>query len=167
MSLEPRFDYGQHVRVTRTIRNDGSYFGKRSGEALVRCGLTGFVKNVGTFLQDQVIYEVHFIQQDMVVGIRETELQDADEPWIETLFQNRDHVINRVPMAINGKIVMPSGSKGQVVKMISTDPSSPILYHVSFSGRTFQIPEGALTLDEVECEKSATGCSSCSLSDHC
>lgn len=166
MIEQPKFDFGQSVRVTRTIRNDGSYFGKRSGEQLVRSGLTGFIRNVGTFLQDQVIYEVHFLEPDMVVGIRESELQDAHDPWIDTMFQNRDHVICRVPLAVNGQIIMASGSKGQVVKTI-TNENGPTLYHVSFSGRTFQIPENSLSLNEEECEKSATGCSSCSLSASC
>ncbi|MBF0382415.1 MAG: nitrogen fixation protein NifZ [Magnetococcales bacterium] len=166
MIEEPKFDFGQAVRVVRTIRNDGSYSGKRTGEQLVRSGITGFVRNVGTFLQNQVIYEVHFLEQDIVVGIRESELQDAKDPWIETRFQSRDHVINEIPLSIQGQIVIPAECKGRVVKTIALD-SNQIFYHVSFNGRIFQVPEATLSLDDVACEKSASGCSSCAMAEAC
>ena len=72
------FESGQRVRVTRTIRNDGTYPGVPTGTKLVAAGSLGFVRDVGTFLQDQVIYSVHFTDQDRVVGCRSQELIDGD-----------------------------------------------------------------------------------------
>ena len=67
----PRFDYGAEVRVTRSVRNDGTFPGLPTGALLVRRGSVGFVRDVGTFLQDQIIYTVHFLQDDRIVGCRE------------------------------------------------------------------------------------------------
>ena len=52
---ETHFDYGQAVRVIRNIRDDGTYPGAQRGTLLVRRGSVGFVRNRGTFLQDQVM----------------------------------------------------------------------------------------------------------------
>ena len=41
----------------------------------------GYVRNVGTFLQDQIIYAVYFTEVDRTVGCREEELISAQEPW--------------------------------------------------------------------------------------
>jgi len=44
------------------------------GTLLVRRGSVGNILNVGTFLQDQVIYTVHFLAVDRMVGCRLEEL---------------------------------------------------------------------------------------------
>ena len=75
--MQPRFDYGDAVRVVRTVRNDGTFPGMDTGDVLVRQGSVGHVRNVGTFLQDQIIYAVHFLEVDRTVGCREEELLDA------------------------------------------------------------------------------------------
>ena len=75
--VPPRFEYGDEVRVTRNVRNDGTFPGAEVGELLIRRGSTGFVRDVGTFLQDQVVYSVHFVDADRLVGCREQELQEA------------------------------------------------------------------------------------------
>ena len=69
--MRPRFDYGDEVRVRRNVRNDGTFPGAEVGRLLVRRGSTGFVRDLGTFLQDQVIYSVHFLAEDRLVGCRE------------------------------------------------------------------------------------------------
>ena len=51
----PRWDYGDAVRVTRNVRNDGTYPGAAVGDLLVRRGRVGHVRNVGTCLQDPII----------------------------------------------------------------------------------------------------------------
>ncbi len=38
ISAEPQFDYGQKVRITKTIRNDGTFPGKDIGEVLCKKG---------------------------------------------------------------------------------------------------------------------------------
>ena len=54
MSLDATFDYGAAVRLVRTVHNDGS-FPARSGDLLVRKGPSAAVRDIGSFLQDQVI----------------------------------------------------------------------------------------------------------------
>jgi len=91
--MEPQcYDYGDEVRVIRNVRNDGTYPGLDVGAFLVRRGSVGYVVNVGTFLQDQVIYSVHFLEEQKVVGCREEELIRADEPWRPSRFEFRDKV---------------------------------------------------------------------------
>ncbi len=65
----PEFDYGDRVRVLRNLRNDGTYPGMDVGKLLVRRGSVGFVRDRGTFLQDQIIYSVHFRADDKLVGL--------------------------------------------------------------------------------------------------
>ncbi|MCX7086952.1 MAG: nitrogen fixation protein NifZ [Methylococcales bacterium] len=67
---EGRFEFGELVRVTRNIRNDGTYPGMEVGEFLIRRGSLGNVTNVGTFLQDQIIFTVHFLSSGRMVGCR-------------------------------------------------------------------------------------------------
>jgi hypothetical protein len=54
--MNARWEYGEAVRLTRNVRNDGTYPGLDPGAPLVRRGSIGYVVDVGTFLQDQVIY---------------------------------------------------------------------------------------------------------------
>ncbi|WP_028002422.1 nitrogen fixation protein NifZ [Sinorhizobium arboris] len=75
----PRFVPGERVYATRHIKNDGTYPGKEIGERLVRKGDTGFVRDVGTFLQQFYIYAVEWIDRGIVVGMRERELRSLDE----------------------------------------------------------------------------------------
>lgn len=58
--MNARWDYGEAVRLTRNVRNDGTYPGLDPGDPLVRRGSIGYVVDVGTFLQDQIIYSVNF-----------------------------------------------------------------------------------------------------------
>ena len=75
MILEPRFACDDAVRVIRNIRNDGTYPGQLTGALLVRRGSIGYVRHIGVFLQDQIIYTVHFLEAgNRIVGCRETEL---------------------------------------------------------------------------------------------
>ncbi|WEX91837.1 nitrogen fixation protein NifZ (plasmid) [Sinorhizobium garamanticum] len=75
----PQFTPGERVRATRHIRNDGTYPGKEVGESLVRKGDAGFVRDVGTFLQQFYIYAVEWIDRGIVVGMRARELMSLDE----------------------------------------------------------------------------------------
>ncbi|MCC9608402.1 nitrogen fixation protein NifZ [Blastopirellula sp. JC732] len=141
--MKPRYEFGERVRVTRTVRNDGTFPGMETGTKLVTAGSSGFVRNVGTFLQDQIIYTVHFVEEDLLVGCREEELIPADEVWVETQFEFRDHVITKHRLAIGEELVAEAGSEGEVVKVLRNAPGGPA-YHVYLRGRTFQIPETAL-----------------------
>ncbi len=141
--MRPRFDYGDAVRLLRNVRNDGTYPGMSTGELLVRRGCVGHVQNVGTFLQDQLIYSVHFLDSSRVVGCREEELQPESEPWIPSRFEFRDKVTPRTALAIRGEVVAEPGRIGEVMKVLR-DAETGFAYHVHLNGRMLLVPEQAL-----------------------
>lgn len=139
----PYFDYGEAVRVIRNIRNDGTYPGEKTGNLLVRRGSIGYVRSRGTFLQDQVIYEVHFIEQGRVVGCREEELIGADEEWIASRFEFREKVTTTKRLSVNGQIIAEPGNVGEIIKVLRYHEDG-VAYHVRFPGHTLMVPETAL-----------------------
>jgi len=139
---EERFEFGEAVRVTRNVRNDGTYPGMPVGELLVRRGSVGHVVEMGTFLQDQVIYTVHFLDQGRMVGCRAEELIPAEAPWNPSRFEFRDKVICSITLAVQGEIIAPKGAEGEILKILRD--LQPIQYHVRFPGRTLQVPESVL-----------------------
>lgn len=142
----PRWEYGDAVRVTRNVRNDGTYPGLEPGAFLMRRGAVGHVINVGTFLQDQIIYSVHFLEEDRVVGCREEELIGADDPWVPSRFEFREKVRVGKTLAIGGQIKVPLHSPGEVIKVLRDAPGG-VAYHVHFScltGEPLIVPESAL-----------------------
>ncbi len=141
--MRPRFDYGDAVRVTRNVRNDGTYPGLDTGNLLVRRGSTGFVMNVGTFLQDQIIYTVNFLDQGRIVGCRAEELIGIDEPWTPSRFETREKVRNRFALAVDGEVRVPAGSVGEVMKVLR-EAEPLVAYHVNFPGQLLLVPEGLL-----------------------
>jgi nitrogen fixation protein NifZ len=150
--VRPAFDYGEEVRVLRNVRNDGTFPGLATGTLLIRRGSTGFVRDVGTFLQDQIIYSVHFLAEDKLVGCREEELQGAAEPWVPSRFESRDRVSARIPLGIQGKVVVERGAVGEVLKVIRDAPGG-VAYHVHFTGcNPLQVPESALDGPDTDAE---------------
>lgn len=142
----PRFEYGDDVRVIRNVRNDGTFPGKEVGELLIRRGSIGNVHDVGTYLQDQLIYRVYFIEDGRMVGCREEELIAASEPWVDSMFEFRDRVATKISLAVGGEVAVACGEVGTVMKILRDIPGGA-QYHVHFpSGRMFQIPECALAL---------------------
>jgi nitrogen fixation protein NifZ len=142
--MRPEFDYGDEVRVLRNVRNDGTYPGLDVGTLLVRRGSVGYVRDVGTFLQDQIIYSVHFLADDKLVGCREEELQPADAPWTPSRFEFRDKVVAKVPLGRKGRVLVEQGEIGEILKVLRGVPGD-VSYYVHFSGRnTIQVPESAL-----------------------
>ena len=140
-----RYDYGDEVRVIRNVRNDGTYPGLDVGAPLVRRGSVGYVVNVGTFLQDQVIYSVHFLNEQRLVGCREEELIAADAPWTPSRFEFREKVSSRINLAVDGGIVVAAGTEGEIIKVLRNNNPAQVQYHVRFPGRTLQVPESALS----------------------
>ncbi len=143
--MRPRFEYGEQVRVIRNVRNDGTFPGKETGSLLMRRGSIGYVRDVGTFLQDQLIYTVHFTEADLVVGCREEELIGGDEPWVPSRYEFRDKVSAKLPLALRGSVVVKVGDAGEIIKVIRDAPGG-VVYHVYFSDsdRVLQVPETAL-----------------------
>jgi nitrogen fixation protein NifZ len=70
---------GQRVRLTKAIRNDGTYPHAGVGDTLVEAGSEGYVRAIGDFLQTIRVYEVNFIEEGLVFGCREAELESALE----------------------------------------------------------------------------------------
>ena len=143
MTLRPKFEYGEKVRVVRNVRNDGTYPGEATGRLLIRRGSVGYVRDVGTFLQDQLIYSVDFLDANKRVGCREQELQLESDPWIPTRFEFRDKVTPKLPLGIDGEVIAAPGDEGEVEKVLREAPGGPA-YHVRCNGRTLQVPEQAL-----------------------
>ena len=143
--MHSRWELGDSVRVIRNVRNDGTYCGAATGDLLVRRGSVGAVVDIGTFLQDQIIYSVHFIDDDRIVGCREEELADVSEPWIPSLFESREWVRARRVLSLGSVLRVQRGALGQVLRVVSQDDAA--IYHVHFDslpGRTLAVPESAL-----------------------
>lgn len=71
----PQFSGGDKVRAVKFIRNDGTFPGMRIGDALIEAGDTGYVREVGTFLQRYYIYSIDFVSRGRIVGMRAHELE--------------------------------------------------------------------------------------------
>jgi nitrogen fixation protein NifZ len=139
---EERFDFGEQVRITRNVRNDGTYPGMEIGNLLIRRGSVGHVIEMGTFLQDQVIYTVHFLEHGRMVGCRAEELIPADAPWNPSRFEFRDKVLCTINLGVQGNIIAEKGAEGEILKVVRD--AQPMQYHVRFPGRTLQVPESLL-----------------------
>ncbi len=142
MSL-PLYDNGDEVRVIRNVRNDGTYPGEKIGNLLIRRGSTGYVRSRGTFLQDQIIYEVHFVEQGMVVGCREEELINIDEEWVPSRFEFREKVKSKLKLAVKGEVIADVGDVGEIIKVLRWQEDG-VAYHVRFPGHTLLVPETSL-----------------------
>jgi nitrogen fixation protein NifZ len=144
--MDARWDYGEPVRLVRNVRNDGTYPGLDPGEPLVRRGSIGYVVDVGTFLQDQIIYSVNFLDEGKIVGCREEELIGAEDPWTPSKFEFREKVCSAKGLSVNGAVLVALGAPGEVIKVIRDAPGG-VAYHIHFDslpGRVLQIPEDAL-----------------------
>ena len=143
----PRWDEGDAVRVVRNVRNDGTFPGVNVGELLVRRGRIGHVRAIGTFLQDQIIYSVHFLDEARVVGCREEELLGVDEPWVDSRFEVRQVVRAARALAIRGEVRVPAGSRGEILNVDRANANG-VLYHTHFDclpGNPLLVPESALS----------------------
>ncbi len=143
--MQTEWDIGETVRVVRNVRNDGTYPGMETGELLIRRGSVGTVVDVGTFLQDQIIYSVHFLDADRIVGCREEELIGGDDTWIPSTFEVRERVAARKILSLGGDARVPQGAIGEVLRVVRDGET--VSYHVHFlclPGRTLAVPESAL-----------------------
>ncbi len=146
--MQTQFDLGDSVRVVRNVRNDGTYPGAAMGDLLVRLGSVGTVVDIGTFLMDQIIYTVHFLDDDKMVGCREEEVIGADDPWVPSLFESREKVRAGKLLKLSEDAQIPIGAIGEVLKVLRDEASATVLYHMHFDclpGRTLAVPESALS----------------------
>lgn len=87
VAFPPRFTMGERVICRSVIRNDGTFNGKDIGEVLVEKGSVGFVRSIGTFLQQFYNYAVEFVESGHQVGMRAKELCTLDNLPDEVLAQ--------------------------------------------------------------------------------
>lgn len=145
--MQYQWEYGDQVRVIRNVRNDGTFPGMEPGDLLIRRGSIGYVVDVGTFLQDQVIYSVHFLDAGRIVGCREEELIDISETWVPSRYEFREKVASAINLSVGGELLVPEGSIGEVIKVIREDGAEAASYHIHFEclkGRLLAIPERLL-----------------------
>ena len=142
--MRPKFTFSDEVRVVRAIRNDGTVAGFAPGELLVRRGSTGFVRDWGVFLQDQIIYQIHFPQGDRVIGCREQELIRADDPWVENEYEFGDMIHAACPLALRGEVAIDQGQQGQILAVLRDPERGMVNYEVLFGDRLLLVPESAL-----------------------
>lgn len=144
--MRPRWECGEAVRVIRNVRNDGTYPGMDAGAPLVRRGSVGHIVDVGTFLQDQIVYSIHFLDQGRIVGCREEELMGADEEWVPSRYEFREKVRTRAALAVGGEVLVAAGAVGEILRVLRPG-ADEVAYHVHFDclpGRVLQIPEPRL-----------------------
>ncbi|MGY4281891.1 hypothetical protein ACVWXO_001111 [Bradyrhizobium sp. LM2.7] len=79
LSGPPAFSFGEKVRASSTIRNDGTFRDKEIGEILAEKGDVGYVVSIGTFLQKFYIYGVEFLKSGYHVGLGRKEVEPVDE----------------------------------------------------------------------------------------
>ena len=84
INAAPLFSPGEKVRSIKHIKNDGTYPGKEIGENLVRKGDVGYVRDIGTYLQQFYIYAIEFADRAVIVGMRGKELASIDHPLART-----------------------------------------------------------------------------------
>ncbi|ACR12927.1 nitrogen fixation protein NifZ [Teredinibacter turnerae] len=146
--MQPAFEYGTEVRLTRNVRNDGTYPGTAVGELLIKRGAVGCIYDVGSYLQDQIIYRVHFLDEAKTVGCREEELILASDPWVPNKYDFNQKVVTLVPIVIDGETVVEENRQGLVMKVLRDCEKGIVNYHVHFANRMFQMPEAALEAAE-------------------
>ena len=62
----PVFQPGEKVMANRHVKNDGTYPRREIGDILVRKGDVGYVRDIGTFLQQFYVYAVEFVDRDEI-----------------------------------------------------------------------------------------------------
>ena len=107
----PRFRFGERVICRSTVRNDGTFAGKDVGYVLVRKADVGYVRSIGTFLQQYYIYGVEWVERGYQVGMRAKELCTLDElpPEVLERFADRLEILNRIGKG--GEVVIKSAEE--------------------------------------------------------
>ena len=75
----PAFQPGEKVFSRKYIRNDGTVPGSDIGAIVVAKGEVGYVRDIGTFLNQFYVYAVEFVDRRAIVGMRRDELVSLDK----------------------------------------------------------------------------------------
>lgn len=118
LDVQPVFEIGDLVKLTKTIRNDGTLPGVPVGQILLKPGEEGYIVNIGTFLQKFYIYGVHYVAKNMIVGCRKHELNMVREAFMRVMLRNNceGHLMAYVPKKDLEEPVIEqtSGEHGQI-----------------------------------------------------
>lgn len=82
---EAKYKTGQKVKLLENIVNDGTYPHAKIGTLMMPKGSTGYIKDMGEFLQVIRVYEVHFFGANMeveIIGCREHELESIEDDYV-------------------------------------------------------------------------------------
>jgi nitrogen fixation protein NifZ len=153
--MNPRWQIDDEVRIIRNVRDDGTFPGAEMGNLLVRRGSIGVIRDIGSFLQDQIIYCVHFYSETRMVGCREEELISSSDVWAPSRFEFREKVQSRASLKVKDEILVRAGDVGEIIKVVRGDADGEVAsevasltaYHVHFDtlpGRVLLIPENML-----------------------
>jgi nitrogen fixation protein NifZ len=113
--------------------------------------VVGCVYDVGTYLQDQLIYRVHFIDSGRTVGCREEELIPASAPWVQNRFEFRDKVRVRCALKLEGELIAQPGDVGEIENVLRDgEAGDDIHYNLYINSRSIVIPEVALEAAESQ-----------------
>lgn len=149
MYLETRFEIGDEVRVVRTIRNDGSVTDDSSkGNVLVKAGETGYVRSLGFFLQNQIIFRVYFPSEDRETGVRNEELLKSDLPWQENVFYRKQRVPLNYSLAHKGQVFARKNETVEIRDIKRNLDTGLLQYLVLAKGQWVWLEQGALQRPE-------------------
>ncbi|MBD1390715.1 nitrogen fixation protein NifZ [Neiella sp. HB171785] len=141
--IDAKYAYGTKVRLIANVRNDGSFPGKMKGDLLVRRGAVGYVQQAGLHLQEHVIYQVHFIDLNLIIGCKESELIDAADPWVDNLFEYGDRAQLTLTLASQGITLVEAGTIVSVLAVERDDPTN-IHYRIQCGQLDVSVPARAL-----------------------
>ncbi len=79
---DPLFRPGEKVVSLKHVKNDGTIPLREIGEVVVRKGDVGYVRDIGTFLQQFYVYAVEWVDRRTIVGMRGRELESLDRPGV-------------------------------------------------------------------------------------
>ena len=142
--LSAKYEYGHQVRLIRNVRNDGSVAGAAKGALLARRGEVGYVRHAGMFLLDQVVYQVHFLDRNTILGCRETELIDAALPWVYNRFEYGDAVELALSLSRAGHLLASKGTPVSVLGVYRDEQDGSVEYRVQLADQELILPERAL-----------------------
>ncbi|MBI5588189.1 MAG: nitrogen fixation protein NifZ [Deltaproteobacteria bacterium] len=141
------YEIGEHVRLLFDVKSDGTVQGRKRGEMLLNAGAEGYVKGRGNFLMDEVIYDIHFVKEDIIIGCREKELALFDKPWSPAAFSMGDNVVAAFDLISRGALLAEAGAHGTVTAVLS-HPARGYVFEVKFEGA-----DGLCLLTEVQIKR--------------
>lgn len=74
----PLYEVGTYVEAINDIKNDGTFPYGNVGDLLIPKGAKGYVRKTGDFLQTIRVYEVDFLEEGLVIGCRDFEIQPIE-----------------------------------------------------------------------------------------